>query len=82
MRLAVRLGSIQSVNRDLLQAMKSRTMINLAAGILMAQSRCTQAEAIRLLVQVSNNRNIKLRTVAEEILQRFESGPYPAEFSC
>jgi GAF domain-containing protein len=81
MRLAVRLGSFQSVNRDLLQAMKSRTIINLAAGILMGQSRCSQAEAIKLLSQVSNNRNVKLRTVAEEILQRFETGPCSADFS-
>ncbi|RKR19860.1 GAF and ANTAR domain-containing protein [Arthrobacter oryzae] len=80
MRLAVRLGSVQDMNRDLLQAMKSRTTINLASGILMAQSRCSQAEAFTLLSKVSNNRNIKLRLVAEEILRRFESGPCSADF--
>ena len=42
MRLAVRLESAQGLNRDLLQAMRSRTVINLATGILMAQSRCSQ----------------------------------------
>ena len=80
MRLAVRLGSVQDMNRDLLQAMKSRTIINLASGILMAQSRCSQAEAFSLLSKVSNNRNVKLRLVAEEILRRFEPGPLAADF--
>jgi hypothetical protein len=80
MRLAVRLGSVQDMNRDLLQAMKSRTIINLASGILMAQSRCSQAEAFNLLSKVSNNRNVKLRLVAEEILRRFESGPHRTDF--
>ena len=79
-RLAVRLGSVQDMNRDLLQAMKSRTIINLASGILMAQSRCSQAEAFNLLSKVSNNRNVKLRLVAEEILRRFEGGPHPTDF--
>lgn len=80
MRLAVRLGSVQDMNRDLLQAMKSRTIINLASGILMAQSRCSQAEAFTLLSKVSNNRNVKLRLVAEEILRKFEPGPFAADF--
>ena len=80
MRLAVRLGSVQEMNRDLLQAMESRTIINLASGILMAQSRCSQAEAFTLLSKVSNNRNVKLRLVAEEILRRFEPGPFAADF--
>lgn len=81
MSLAVRLDSAQSLNRDLLQAMRSRTTINLATGILMAQSRCSQAEAFDLLTRVSNNRNIKLRIVAEEILERFEGGRSGTAFS-
>jgi hypothetical protein len=81
MSLAVRLESAQGLNRDLLQAMRSRTAINLATGILMAQSRCSQPEAFELLLKVSNTRNIKLRIVAEEILRRFEGGPAGAVFS-
>ena len=79
--LAVRFESVQGVNRDLLQAMRSRTVINLATGILMAQSRCSQSEAFELLTKVSNTRNVKLRIVAEEILRRFEGGPVEAAFS-
>lgn len=74
MSLAIRLESAQGLNRDLLQAMRSRTAINLATGILMAQSQCSQPEAFKLLLKVSNTRNIKLRIVAEEILRRFEDG--------
>ena len=54
--------------------MRSRTVINLATGILMAQSRCSQSEAFELLAKVSNTRNVKLRIVAEEILRRFDGG--------
>ena len=75
MRLGLRLDSIKGLNRDLLQAMRSRTTINLATGILMAQSRCSQTEAFEMLAHVSNTRNIKLRVIAEEILQRFDGGP-------
>ena len=80
-RLAVRFESAQVVNRDLLQAMRSRTVINLATGILMAQSRCSQSEAFELLAKVSNTRNVKLRIVAEEILRRFEGAPAATAFS-
>lgn len=79
-RLAVRIAATQAANRDLLQAMQSRSIISLASGILMGQSRCSQAEAFALLTRASNNRNIKLRDVAEEILHRFDSGPGPADF--
>ncbi|MET3950964.1 GAF and ANTAR domain-containing protein [Arthrobacter sp. UYEF36] len=75
MRLAIRLDSAKGLQRDLLQAMRSRTVINLATGILMAQSRCSQTEAFELLAQVSNTRNVKLRVIADEILQRFDGGP-------
>ena len=81
MRLAVRLDSAKGLNRDLLQAMRSRTVINLATGILMAQSRCSQSEAFELLAKVSNTRNVKLGVIAEEILRRFDEGPVETAFS-
>jgi hypothetical protein len=80
-RLAVRFESAQGVNRDLLQAMRSRTVINVATGILMAQSRCSQSEAFELLAKVSNTRNVKVRIVAEEILRRFDCAPAGTAFS-
>ena len=73
LRLAVRIGASQELRDDVLAAMKSRTSINLASGIVMGQSRCTQAEAISILTRVSNNRNVKLRVVAEEILRNYDT---------
>lgn len=79
--LAVRFEAARGVSRDLLMAMRSRTEINLATGILMAQSRCSQGEAFALLAKVSNTRNVKIRTIAEEILRRFDGGPAAAAFT-
>ena len=62
-------------------AVAARTAINLATGILMAQSRCSQSEAFELLSTVSNTRNVKLRVLAEEILRRFDGGPAGTAFS-
>ena len=67
-RLAVRLGTAQSLADDLAAAMESRTSIDLACGVIMGQNRCSQAEAMAILTKVSSNRNQKLRVVAEELL--------------
>jgi len=79
-RLAVRIGASKDLNEDLLEAMKSRTSINLASGIVMGQSRCSQAEAFSVLSKVSSNRNVKLRVVAEELLRNFETTPGTTHF--
>ncbi len=50
--------------------MLSRTAINLACGIIMGQNRCSQTEAMAILVKVSSHRNQKLREVAEEIVKQ------------
>lgn len=72
-RQAVRLSASQDLNEDLREAMKSRTSINLASGILMGQGRCSQKEAFAILSRVSSNRNLKLRAVAEELLRNFDT---------
>jgi hypothetical protein len=79
-RLAVRVGASKDLNDDLLEAMKSRTSINLASGIVMGQSRCSQAEAFAILTKVSSNRNVKLRIVAEELLRNFDKSPGATHF--
>lgn len=80
MRLAGRIGASKDLNDDLLEALKSRTSINLASGIVMGQSRCSQAEAFAILSRVSSNRNVKLRVVAEDLLRRFDTKPGAAHF--
>ncbi len=79
-RQAVRLSASQDLNDDLREAMKSRTSINLASGILMGQSRCSQEEAFAILSKVSSNRNVKVRAVAEELLRNFDKGAGSTHF--
>ncbi|UKA63067.1 ANTAR domain-containing protein [Arthrobacter sp. FW306-04-A] len=69
LRLAVRIGARQQRAEDLEQAMRSRTAIDLATGVIMGQNRCSQEEAFRILTKASNGRNQKLRDVAESLLQ-------------
>jgi len=52
------------------QALSSRTAIDQAIGILMAQQECTAEEAFALLRAHSQNNNRKLRDVAAELITR------------
>jgi GAF domain-containing protein len=79
-RLAVRLGTSQSLAEDLAAAMESRTSIDLACGVIMGQNRCSQAEAMAILTKVSSNRNQKLRAVAEEMLGNLTGGDVRTHF--
>ncbi|MEV7663022.1 GAF and ANTAR domain-containing protein [Paenarthrobacter sp. NPDC089316] len=69
-RLAIRIENTDQLNADLKAAMASRTAIDLACGVIMAQNRCSQDEAFKLLTTASSHRNQKLRAVAEEILEK------------
>ena len=59
--------------------MENRTSIDLACGVIIAQNRCSQDEAMAILTRVSSNRNQKLREVAADVLRRVTSvrSPYP-----
>ncbi|WP_406636130.1 GAF and ANTAR domain-containing protein [Pseudarthrobacter quantipunctorum] len=70
LHLSVRLDTAQSRADNLEAAMQSRTAINLACGVIMAQNRCSQAEAMDILTKVSSNRNQKLRDVAAELIEQ------------
>ncbi len=77
LRLAVRVATSQQLATDLQAAMQSRTSIDLAAGIIMAQNRCSQEEAMAILVRASSSRNIKLRVVAEQLVRSLSNdGPH------
>lgn len=80
LRLAVRIGTAQSRAEDLQAAMEHRTSIDLACGIVMAQNRCSQKEAMGILSRVSSNRNQKLRDVAAEILRNLPGGDITTHF--
>jgi GAF domain-containing protein len=66
--LAVRLAQHADSVSDLKSAMKSRTAIDIAIGIIMAQNRCSQAEAFAILTTVSSSRNQKVRDIAASVV--------------
>lgn len=78
--LSVHLGQHQDVICDLKLAMESRTTIDLAVGGIMAQNRCSQDEAVGILRRASNDRNIKLRDLAGQIVERISSGTTNTHF--
>lgn len=49
-------------------AMESRTGIDMAVGIIMAQNRCTPEQAIAMLKSASSDRNVKLRALAQDLV--------------
>lgn len=69
LRLAVRIATADLLAEDLKAAMANRTAIDLATGIIMSQSDCSQEEAFTMLKQASQNRNQKLHDIAEEIIK-------------
>lgn len=68
LRLAVRIAHLSESRENLKAAMASRTTIDLAAGIIMAQNRCSQDAAVGILRAASSARNMKLREVAAAVV--------------
>jgi GAF domain-containing protein len=68
LQLALRLGQLQETRDDMKAAMKSRTVIDLATGAIMAKNRCSQNTAFKVLLHVSNTQNIKLNEVAARVV--------------
>ena len=66
--LAVRLFHHVELTDQLRAALSSRTVIDQAIGIIMGQNRCGAESAFNVLRSTSQNRNVKLRTVATEIV--------------
>ena len=74
MRLALRIARLTDARNNLTAAMQSRTVIDIATGIVMAQNRCSQEAALQILKSASSTRNIKLRDVALTIAASVSSG--------
>jgi GAF domain-containing protein len=68
LRLALSMARLKGVQDDLVAAMQSRTIIDMAIGVVMAQNGSSQDEAVRILTRASNSRNIKLRDVASTVV--------------
>lgn len=68
LRLAVRFSVRDDNAADLKAALESRTIIDLAVGIIMGQNRCRQHEAFTILRAASGRSHIKLRSLAAQIV--------------
>jgi AmiR/NasT family two-component response regulator len=66
--VGLRIAEEHSENANLRVALTSRSVIDQAIGILIAQQRCSVEDAFALLRQASQGRNIKLREVAAQIV--------------
>ncbi|WP_461172355.1 GAF and ANTAR domain-containing protein [Arthrobacter sp. Z1-9] len=64
LKLALKLGALRDTSDDLAAAMRSRAMIDMAVGVIMAQKRCTHDEAIHELTSSSTARHTRLRETA------------------
>ncbi|MGN8130940.1 ANTAR domain-containing protein [Arthrobacter sp. RC1.1 241] len=80
LQMAVNLHAARSLATDLRSALDSRTSINVACGVIMAQNRCSYQEAFSILAKASSHRNIKVRKVAEDILEQLPEGAPQAHF--
>jgi GAF domain-containing protein len=66
--LGLRLVSYSDLANQLRASLTSRAAIDQAVGIIMAQDRCTQHVAFATLRAASQNRNVKLRDVARDVV--------------
>ncbi|MCU1564708.1 MAG: hypothetical protein JWN05_3087 [Arthrobacter sp.] len=74
LRLAVRFSLHTDSATNLRATLESRTVIDLAIGIVMAQNRCSQEAAVRILSDASSNGNVKLRDIAAALVQSVGGG--------
>ncbi|KAA0975257.1 GAF and ANTAR domain-containing protein [Paeniglutamicibacter gangotriensis] len=66
--LALKVPGHREEATQLLEAMKVRAPMDLAAGVVVGQSRCSPEEAVGILRAASNCRNIKLRDVTAAVV--------------
>lgn len=75
--LAVRISTADLVIAELKEALETRSVISMACGIIMEQDNCSQEQAFTVLTSASQNRNEKLRDLAEEIVKKKTPGTEP-----
>jgi GAF domain-containing protein len=66
--LGLRLASYSALTDQLRASLASRAVIDQAVGVIMAQQRCPQDQAFGVLRTASQNRNVKLREIAREVV--------------
>jgi len=73
--LYIRTADQVELNADLRSALASRAIIDQAIGVIIAQNRCSEDEALRILRSASQHRNVKLRDVAVAIVEAVSGAP-------
>ncbi|CCG05686.1 GAF and ANTAR domain-containing protein [Blastococcus saxobsidens] len=73
--VALRLAERTRHGQQLAEALDSRSIIDQAIGILMAQQRCSSGVAFEILRSASQGRNVKLRTIAADIVRAVGGEP-------
>lgn len=66
--LAQRIADSEEFAADLEAALRSRTVIDQAIGVIMGQQRCTAEKAFEVLRTASQHRNVKLRELCAELI--------------
>jgi GAF domain-containing protein len=73
--LAQRIADAQEFASDLETAMRSRSVIDQAIGVIMGQRRCDAEEAFGILRSASQNRNVKLRDLCRNLVTAIGGRP-------
>ncbi len=80
LRMAVRVAHLADNGQQMRDAMHSRTVIDVAAGVIMGQNRCSHDAAITILKAASNSRNMKLADVAAAVVASIGQHAPPTHF--
>ena len=75
--VALRLAERTRYGQQMSEALTSRSTIDQAIGIVMAQQRCTADAAFAILRSASQGRNVKLRIIAADIVRAVGGSPTP-----
>ncbi|MET9457506.1 GAF and ANTAR domain-containing protein [Streptomyces canus] len=73
--LAQRITDTQEFADELQHAMRHRSVIDQALGVVMGQRRCTAEDAFGVLRSASQHRNIKLRDLCTELITNLTGRP-------
>lgn len=75
LRMAVRINRLAEARTHLIAVLESRTTIDMAVGAIMAQNRCSQDAATKILKIASSTRRMKLREVAASVVASISQDP-------
>lgn len=70
--VAHRIAVQAQLSEQLQQALESRAVIDQAIGVIIAQQRCSPAQAFAVMRAASQNQNVKVRTIATGIVSALQ----------